>query len=52
MPLLKDTTTGENYQIHICYQCDSEQYPKGKPIDSNDWKAKKDEKGNWVCGDC
>ena len=27
-------------------------YPKGKPIDNTDWKARKNEKGNWVCGDC
>ena len=52
MPILKDTTTGETYRIHICYQCDPEQYPKGKPIDITDWKARKDEKGNWVCGEC
>jgi hypothetical protein len=52
MPTLKDITTGETRTIHICYQCDPEQYPRGKPIDVNDWMARKDEKGNWICGDC
>jgi hypothetical protein len=49
---LKDLTTGETRTIHICYQCDSEQYPRGKPIDVNDWKARPNEKGEWICGDC
>jgi hypothetical protein len=51
-PTLKDITTGETRRIHICYQCDPDIYPKGKPIDSTDWKARPDEKGNWICGDC
>ncbi|HEU4822555.1 MAG TPA: hypothetical protein VFS97_03955 [Nitrososphaeraceae archaeon] len=51
-PILKDTTTGETCRIHICYQCAPDIYPKGKPIDITDWMARKDEKGNWVCGDC
>jgi hypothetical protein len=51
-PTLKDTTTGETRIIHICYQCDSDIYPRGKPIDVNDWKARPNEKGEWVCGDC
>ena len=54
MPTLKDykTKTGETRRIHICYQCDPDTYFEGKPIDNTDWKARKDEKGNWVCGDC
>jgi hypothetical protein len=37
---------------HLCYECDPDIYPKGKPI-FNDLGAKKDEKtGKWVCSDC
>jgi hypothetical protein len=40
MPTLKDTVTGETYRIHICYECDPDQYPDqypdGKPIDPSD----------------
>ena len=32
MHKLKDVTTGENHIIHVCYECDPEQYPEGKPI--------------------
>lgn len=49
---LKDLIAGETRRIHICYECDPDIYPNGKPIDLNDWMARKDEKGNWVCGDC
>jgi hypothetical protein len=52
MPTLKDTATGETRTIHICHQCDPEQYPRGKPIDPNDWSAQKNAKGEWVCGEC
>ncbi|HEU4824440.1 MAG TPA: hypothetical protein VFS97_13530 [Nitrososphaeraceae archaeon] len=51
-PTLKDTTTGETRRIHICYECDPDQYPKGKPIDPNDSMARPNTKGEWVCGDC
>jgi hypothetical protein len=54
MPTLKDytTNTGQTRRIYLCNQCDPDQYPKGKPIDSTDWMARKDKKGNWICGDC
>jgi hypothetical protein len=53
-PTLKDytTNTGETRRIHICYECDPDQYPNGKPIDPNDSMAEPDSKGNWICGDC
>jgi hypothetical protein len=53
MHKLKDTTTGENYIIHVCYECDPDQYPNGKPIDPyTDKLAEPNEKGEWVCGEC
>jgi hypothetical protein len=52
MHKLKDTTTGENYIIHVCYECDPEQYPTGKPILPSDKLAEPSEKGEWVCGEC
>jgi hypothetical protein len=53
MHKLKDTTTGESYIIHVCYECDPEQYPNGKPIDpTTDKLAEPNEKGEWMCGDC
>src|SRR5215207_7874909 len=51
-PLLKDTTTGETYRVHICYECDPDQYPSGKPIDPSDTLAEPNEKGEWVYGPC
>ena len=32
MHKLKDTTIGANYIIHVCYECDPDWYPNGKPI--------------------
>jgi hypothetical protein len=29
MSTLKDIITGETCRIHICYECDPEQYPEG-----------------------
>jgi hypothetical protein len=52
MHKLKDTTTGENYIIHVCYECDPDWYPTGKPILPSDKLAEPNEKGEWVCGDC
>jgi hypothetical protein len=52
IPTLKDIKTGETRRIDICYSRDSDQYPNGKPIDPNDWKARMDEKGEWICGEC
>ena len=52
MNKLKDTTTGQNYIIHVCYECDPDQYPNGKPILPSDKLADPNEKGEWVCGDC
>ena len=51
-PILKDTTTGETYRMHICYGCDPEQYPNGKPIDPSDTWAEPNKKGEWICGEC
>ena len=42
MPIFKDTETGETFRVHVCYQCDIDRYPTGKPIDAS----------GWVCGDC
>ncbi len=52
MAILKDTTTGETYRIHICYKCDTDKYPKGKPIDITDKYARKEKDGSWTCGEC
>jgi hypothetical protein len=54
MHRLKDATTGENHIIHVCYECDPEQYPEGKPILPSDKLAepKANEKGEGVCGEC
>jgi hypothetical protein len=54
MPTLRDYTAHneETRTIHICHQCDPDQYPRGRPIDPNDWSAQKNAKGEWVCGDC
>ena len=52
MAILKDIKTGETSYIHVCYQCDPDTYPKGKPILPTDTMATKDEKGNWVCSEC
>ena len=39
-------------KLKVCYSCDAELYgSKGKPI-IDDWGAKQDKKGNWVCSDC
>ena len=44
--------TGETSIVRICYQCDPDTYPRGKPI-INDMNAKKDDKtGQWVCSEC
>jgi predicted amidophosphoribosyltransferase len=52
MSTLKDITTGEARKIHICYECDPDTYPTGKPIDPSDTLAEPNEKGEWVCGKC
>jgi hypothetical protein len=49
--IIKDMKTGETSIVRICYQCDPDTYPRGKPI-INYMNAKKDEKGNWVCSEC
>jgi hypothetical protein len=35
----------------ICHACEPELYPKGKLI-IDDYGAKKDSKGNWICSEC
>jgi hypothetical protein len=52
MHKLRDTITGESYIIHVCYECDPDQYPNGKPILPSDKLAEPNTKGEWVCGDC
>ena len=47
-----DKTTGETRRIHICYECDPDHYPTGKPIDPSDTLTRPNEKGEWVCGEC
>ena len=52
MPTLKDIITGETRRIQICYECDPDIYPNGKPIDPSDILAEPNEKGEWICGPC
>jgi hypothetical protein len=52
MPILKDTTIGETFRIHICYKCDADKYPTGKPIDITDKYACKEKDGSCTCGEC
>jgi hypothetical protein len=53
MPIFKDTETGETFRVHVCYQCDIDRYPTGKPIDATDKLAEPLPDGSgWVCGDC
>ena len=46
---IKGYTTGENYIIHVCYECDPDQSPNGKPIDTKG-KLAETFSGKWVCG--
>ena len=46
MPTLRDTTTGKTYRFHICYECNPQQYPNGKPIDPSDTLAEPNKKVN------
>ena len=36
----------------MCYECDPDWYPKGKPIDPSDKLAEPNEKGRRFRGDC
>jgi hypothetical protein len=50
--VIKDPKTGITDVIHMCYSCDIEDYPAGKPI-VNDPGATKDlNTGKWVCSSC
>ena len=49
--IIKDPKTGITDVIHLCFECDPDIYPRGKPI-VNDLSATKDEKGNWICSSC
>jgi hypothetical protein len=46
-------TTRKRKRGHICYQCDVDIYPIGKPIDDNDKLAEllPDGSGRWTCGE-
>jgi hypothetical protein len=47
--VIKDPKTGITDVIHMCYSCDIEDYPAGKPI-VNDPGATKDlNTGKWIC---
>jgi hypothetical protein len=48
--IIKDNKGNSNV-VHLCFSCDPETYPTGKPI-IDDINAKKDEKGNWICSEC
>jgi hypothetical protein len=37
--------------IRVCYQCDKDEYPKGKIL-FDDQFATQDSRGNWHCKDC
>jgi hypothetical protein len=53
MNILKDTTTGETFRVNICYKCDIDKYPTGKPIDITDKYARREENdGSWTCSEC
>ena len=46
--IIRDPKTGNTDMIHICYDCDVDLYPRGKPI-INDPGATKDlDTGKWI----
>jgi hypothetical protein len=50
--IIRDPKTGITDVIHICFDCDPDIYPRGKPI-INDPGATKDlNTGKWICGPC
>jgi hypothetical protein len=54
MVTLRDYTSqgkGETREVHICYKCDSDLYPYGKPIIDDEY-ARKEKDGSWTCGEC
>jgi hypothetical protein len=50
--IIKDPKTGITDVIHLCFECDPDIYPRGKPI-VNDPGATKDlNTGKWICSSC
>jgi hypothetical protein len=50
--IIRDPKTGITDVIHICYECDPDEFPRGKPI-INDPGATKDlNTGKWSCSYC
>ncbi len=37
---------------HLCYECDPDIYPKGKPIFDDKGAIKDSNTGKWICSDC
>jgi hypothetical protein len=52
MAILRDLTTGKIHKINICYYCNHDKYPDGKPIDPSDKYARHTDRGDWKCGHC
>lgn len=54
MAILIDRTSGptKRYNINVCHYCNSDKYPRGKPIMSEDKHARHTDKGDWKCGSC
>jgi|SRR5215207_8577594 len=50
--IIRDPKTGITDVIHLCFECDPNEFPKGKPI-VNDPGAQKDlNTGKWICSEC
>jgi hypothetical protein len=50
--IIKDPKTGITDVIHLCFECDPNEFPRGKPI-INDPGATKDlNTGKWICSEC
>jgi len=52
MAILRDPKTGNMNTIHVCYDCDKETYPKGKPIIDNEKAIQLPNSDKIVCSEC
>ena len=52
MAILRDPKTGSMNTIHICYDCDPDTYPTGKPIVDNEKAIQLPNSTKVVCSEC